>query len=129
MAVKKIQSEYPNLDKYNIGGNIYYYKKNTDILHNPYGPAIIYKDGYKAYWIEGKVHRLDGPAVIFADGDIEYWINGNIQGNSKQKFYNNIKNLDSKYINKQDKINILDIKNSLSHNLAPSSFNILKSLL
>ena len=40
--MKKLQSEYPNLDKYDIGDNIYYYKKNTDILHNPYGPAIIF---------------------------------------------------------------------------------------
>ena len=72
----KIKSEYPDLDKYKstINGTIIYYKKNTKIYHNPYGPAIIYKDGYKAYWVEGKVHKLDGSAVIFSDGEGQYWI-------------------------------------------------------
>ena len=72
----KVKSEYADLDKYKstITGTIVYYKKDTHIYHNPYGPAIIYKDGYKAYWIEGKVHKLDGPAVIFSDGEGQYWI-------------------------------------------------------
>ena len=71
-----IKSEYDDLDKYQYNGNsIYYYKKNTDIQHNPYGPACTDKNGYKAYIIEGKLHRLDGPAVIWSNGDKEYCIN------------------------------------------------------
>ena len=72
----KLQSEYDDLDKYkNYYGDVYYCKKNTKIFNNPYGPAIIYKDGSKSYLINGKWHRLDGPAAILIDGTEQYWIN------------------------------------------------------
>jgi len=77
MSWVKLESEYNNLDKYEFdGGNIYYVKKGTNILHNPYGPAVINTNGYKEYWIEGKLHRLDGPARIWNNFKQEYWING-----------------------------------------------------
>ena len=73
----KIQSEYNDLDKYQYrNGKIIYYKKNTDIWHNPYGPAFISNDGSKSYWIENKRSRLNGPAVILFDGKEFYYING-----------------------------------------------------
>ena len=72
----KVKSEYKDLDKYNYSdGDIYYYKKDTYIQHNPYGPAFLKKDGYKEYWIENIIHRLDGPARIWPDGYEEYYIN------------------------------------------------------
>ena len=72
----KCESEYLDLDKYkNNNGNIIYCKKDTDIAHNPYGPAIIWSNGSKFYCIENEYHRLDGPAVIYCDGKEEYWIN------------------------------------------------------
>ena len=50
-----IKSEYEDLDKYQYyNGNIVYYKKGTEIFHNPYGLAWIGKNGYKAYWINGE---------------------------------------------------------------------------
>ena len=70
-----LESEYDDLDKYNFYGHIYYYKKGTNIAHNPYGPAYTSKGGYKVYWINNKLHRLDGPAKILAGGKEEYWIN------------------------------------------------------
>ena len=70
-----IKSEYLDLDKYANYKDILYYKKNTTLLHNPYGPAYICYNEYKEYWIEGKLHRLDGPAVIYEDGREEYLIN------------------------------------------------------
>ena len=74
---KKLQSEYPDLDKYiNENEDIIYYKKDTNIRHNPYGPAVIYKDGGKVYIIEGVWHRLDGPARIYGYGEVAYYING-----------------------------------------------------
>ena len=128
--MKKLQSEYPDLDKYQYSsGDIFYYKKNTKIKHNPYGPAVISSDGYLAYFIDDEYHRLDGPARIYANGDVEYWINYSYIGDSKQEFYNNIKNLKTKNINNQNKIDILNIKNYLSHGLDIDSINILKSLL
>jgi len=85
MPYIKLQSEYDDLDKYeSIFGTFYYYKKDTDITHNPYGPAIIKKNGYKEYWVENKLHRLDGPARIWSDGYKEYYINH--EGLSKEEF-------------------------------------------
>ena len=77
MSRIKLQSEYKDLDKYKYdNGDIVYYKKDTKIFHNPYGPAYTDKNGYKGYWIEGKVHRLDGPARIWPDDNVSYFING-----------------------------------------------------
>jgi len=76
MSNIKIQSEYSDLDKYkNIFETIFYYKKGTSINHNPYGPAIICKDGAKYYCLNNKRHRLDGPAVIYSDSEKQYYIN------------------------------------------------------
>ena len=73
----KLQSEYSDLGKYkNIIGDIFYYKKDIGVWHNPYGPAIITSNGHKLYYMEGKCHRLDGPAIIYCDGKEEYCING-----------------------------------------------------
>ena len=47
----KLDSEYDDLDKYQFDdGNIIYCKKDTDIAHNPYGPAIIWSNGSKFYF-------------------------------------------------------------------------------
>ena len=73
----KVESEYIDLDKYKYNdGSIYYIKKDTQLIHNPYGPAIIWRDGTKLYYINNKCHRLDGPAKIYADGEERYYING-----------------------------------------------------
>ena len=75
----KLQSEYDDLDKYkNIVGDIWYCKKNRKMYHNPYGSAIISKDGYKSYLINGKWHRIEGPAAILIDGTEQYWINNDL---------------------------------------------------
>ena len=48
----KLESEYDDLDKYDNGcGDIYYYKKDTNIYHNPYGPAVIWNSGIIFYYI------------------------------------------------------------------------------
>tara|TARA_S200002703_G_C3786406_1_gene242494 strand:- start:1 stop:378 length:378 start_codon:yes stop_codon:yes gene_type:complete len=31
---------------------------------------------YKAWWINGYLHRLDGPAIEDDDGDKEWWVDG-----------------------------------------------------
>ena len=77
MSYIELQSEYEDLDKYESKyKDIIYYKKGTYIKHNQYGPAVIWEDGIKFYYIENKYHRLDGPAVIYPDCREEYWING-----------------------------------------------------
>ena len=76
-----------------------YYIKGTEILHREDGPAVIYKDGRKEWYMNGqlhrvggpaieteygskfwifynKIHRVDGPAVISSNGKLEWWLNG-----------------------------------------------------
>ena len=72
----KVESEYDDLDKYKYSnGDIYYRKKDTNIAHNPYGPAVVHEDGFTVYYINNKLHRLDGPAFISSDGEEFYYIN------------------------------------------------------
>ena len=75
MSDIKLQSEYLALDKYEYYGDIYYYKKDTGIKHNPYGPAFVSTNGYKEYWIEDNLYRLDGAAIIYSNGKGFYYIN------------------------------------------------------
>ena len=100
MPYIKLQSEYDDLDKYEYdNGDIFYCKKDTYASHNPYGPAFICKDGYKAYFINNKWHRLDGPAIICADGEEAYYINN--QYLTKEEFEvhpERLKFLDKEYM-------------------------------
>ena len=96
----KVKSEYDDLDKYqHSDGDILYYKKDTHIYHNPYGPAIIDKYGIKEYWVEDNLHRLDGPAIIYPDGQEIYVIN-NKQLNKEEfeKHPERLKFLDKEYL-------------------------------
>jgi len=69
--------------------NIYYTKKGKfetkksisffrNILHREDGPAVIYPNNRKEWWLKGKLHRLDGPAVIWENGDKEWFVNGKL---------------------------------------------------
>jgi len=96
--MSKIKSEYSDLDKYkNINEDVYYYKKDTDIFHNPYGPAFVANNGYKEYWVEDNLHRLDGPAIIYSNGGGEYYINN--KELTKKEFEIHPERL--KYLNKE----------------------------
>ena len=41
--------------------------------HRKDGPAIIYEDGSKFWWINGERHREDGPAIEWSYG-CKYWV-------------------------------------------------------
>ena len=49
-------------------------------LHRSDGPARIWADGSKEWYINGKLHRTDGPARIWANGIKEWWINNTYYG-------------------------------------------------
>jgi hypothetical protein len=53
--------------------NKYYYIVGTEILHREDGPAVIYKDGRKEWYMNGKLHRVGGPAVETEHGG-KFWI-------------------------------------------------------
>lgn len=46
------------------------------LLHRTDGPAIENINGYKAWYLNGRLHRTDGPAVIYADGDKSWFLEG-----------------------------------------------------
>ena len=48
------------------------------IHHREDGPAIEYVDGYKEWWLNGKLHREDGPAIEYADGNKQWQLNGKL---------------------------------------------------
>jgi hypothetical protein len=39
-------------------------------------PAAIWPDGSRYWYVDGKYHRLDGPAIIHADGHQKWYVNG-----------------------------------------------------
>ena len=52
------------------------YKHPMFGIHRDDGPAVIYNDGRKKWYKNGKLHREDGPAFIYADGSSEWYKNG-----------------------------------------------------
>ena len=55
-------------------GTIRYYNAEGD-LHNPHGPAVIFADGGKQYYINDKLHNGNGPAIVGANSYKAYYIN------------------------------------------------------
>ena len=45
------------------------------IPHRTDGPARIFNDGTKSWYIDGRLHRTDGPAVE-SEGITEWWVKG-----------------------------------------------------
>ena len=55
-------------------GTLRYYNARGQI-HRVHGPAVKYKDGYRAWYQNGQRHRLDGPAIERPDGSKSWYIN------------------------------------------------------
>ena len=55
---------------------IVYYIKGTKIIHREDGPAVEWKDAYKAWYFNGELHRDDGPAIVWDDGVLRWWLHG-----------------------------------------------------
>lgn len=56
-------------------GDVTEYRKNEKYKwHREDGPARIWKDGTKEWWINGQRHREDGPAIIYGDGRMRWYI-------------------------------------------------------
>jgi len=68
-----MKKETLTVEKNDLGTVIY---RNADgRLHNANGPAMVYPNGDKSYYINGQLQNPDGPAMVWADGDKAYWIN------------------------------------------------------
>jgi len=53
----------------------YYKDKSMTIYHRRDGPAFECLDGYKAWYVNGTLHRLNGPAYEGV-GRKEWWVDG-----------------------------------------------------
>ncbi len=66
--MKVTKTAFPN-------GDIFY-KNERGEFHHEDGPAVIYTNGYQAWFINGKLHCEDEPAVIYPDGSKVYYLHG-----------------------------------------------------
>ena len=63
--------------KIDINGTERWYN-DQDQYHCEHGPAIIFANGSKQWFINSKLHNEHGPAIIFANGTKYWYINGNL---------------------------------------------------
>lgn len=56
-----------------VGTKRYYNNENE--LHREFGPAVVYTNSDKMWYLNDMLHRTDGPAIERADGYKECWIN------------------------------------------------------
>ena len=55
--------------------NIRWYN-DKDEYHRLDGPAVEGANGYKSWYVDGKLHRLDGPAIEWSDGSKSWYVDG-----------------------------------------------------
>ena len=71
MAIKKY---YVTVD--GEGTTRWYKDAKCTIRHRDGGPAVEIADCGKFWYQNGKFHRTDGPAIIWNDGVKEWWLGG-----------------------------------------------------
>ena len=69
-------------------GDKYWYQNGK--YHRDNGPAIIYSNRAKFWYQNDRLHREDGPAVISSGGIKEWWLNG--KKYSEEEFKDLMKN-------------------------------------
>lgn len=47
------------------------------------GPAIEHPNGYKSWFLNGKLHRDDGPAIEYVNGRKKWYLNGKLHREEK----------------------------------------------
>ena len=73
----------------------YYYRDpERRVLHREDGPAVHFKNGYEAWYINSQLHRLDGPARTYSDGQQEWYLHGDYM--SEQEHTDAVKKLEIK---------------------------------
>ena len=53
-----------------------YWRNANSELHRLDGPAIVWADGSKEWYVDGIQHRLDGPAIEWTNGEKRWYVNG-----------------------------------------------------
>ena len=60
------------------GTTRWYKDAKGTVLHRTDGPAIEWANGYKSWWLNGRLHRTTGPAIEYADGSKNWYLNGRL---------------------------------------------------
>jgi len=60
------------------GHKVYYKDREMEIFHREDGPAVVWPDETKQWYLDGKRHREDGPAIEYSDGSKEWFLNGKL---------------------------------------------------
>ena len=68
------KEQFIHINEY--GTKCHYSDRNMKILHREDGHAVEYANGYKEWYLNGKLHREEGPAIEYANGYKEWFING-----------------------------------------------------
>lgn len=63
-------------ERINKYGEHRWYIKGTDTLHREDGPAIIKHGHYEAWCRHNEYDRKDGPAIVYEDGKKFWWVDG-----------------------------------------------------
>ena len=71
-----MKEQFIHIDEH--GAKRHYSDREMKILDREDGPAIEDAAGYKAWYINGKLHRENGPANEYANGGKEWYINGKL---------------------------------------------------
>jgi hypothetical protein len=58
-------------------GIIKWYNENNE-FHREDGPAVVWSNGDKFWYLNDKRHREDGPAIEFSGGNTSWWLNGKL---------------------------------------------------
>ena len=109
------------------------YRNSNGQLHRLVGPALEYKNEYKAWYLNGQRHRLDGPAIEWNDGYKKWYINGEQlteKGfNKRTKFNYNYNSLKEYWLPRQptyDKKVQKDLVYSIIYNNIKYHYNVNK---
>lgn len=73
----KIPDAYNRASFDSDSGDIVFKNKNGE-LHREDGPAVMWENGTKEWWIHDQLHREDGPAIEWADGSKEWCIHNRL---------------------------------------------------
>jgi len=63
-------------EQFNTRAGTIIWRGEGSIPHCEDGPAIIFPNGDKEWWVNGELHREDGPAVLRVNGSNEWWLHG-----------------------------------------------------
>jgi hypothetical protein len=63
-------------------GTVSWRRRRDGVLHRPDGPALVYANDDRVWYLDGLRHRERGPAQIYATGGRRWWRHGLLHNES-----------------------------------------------